>query len=332
MGEDLFSTAGAHVLAIGVGRLGGEAASGGALADASGHSLPRALWAAADSDAAHLIATGLDHKLHIPLARGAFAAKSAAQGIAACEGELASVCAGKNVALVFGSADEEPVAAILPELASELRRRELAVCVVAAGGDASSREGARGIADGADVVLRIPAGGTDDPLEPAVGGARELRMQKLLAAVQALAGVLSQAECGGFSVEKLREVLRGSGPVFAAVGQADGPAAVPRAFELAAEEAAAFRALPEHCREREVAEPLDPIVREPALDVAVAVLAGSAPSRAEVRDVAQYLGRFATSRAPLVGFQRHADLDDEAICLVMLRHAASRNVVALMSA
>jgi len=322
MANDLFALAGGKVLVIGVGAAGCRIAGAGALDDAVDEPPRRVAWCAAHSNAAELLATGLDQKLQFDIAAGPFAARSAARSVAARDAQVARVCAGRSVALLAAAWGDEAVGTIVPPLARALRRR-LCVCILASRPQSSGTSrweldeaGAEQLASAADLAVCLQSlGPPAAALDVAVAARRAADEQKLLAATRALARVFSAGADGGFTPEALRGGLSGAGVLRACLGAASGPHAAARAAEAA------------------VAQ-LDGKCREPGglSGAAAAVLAGHELSVGETQDVLSRLRACQARCEPLVGSAADSSLSDDAVCLLLLRPAGSPNIVPLETA
>lgn len=312
---DLFDKSGGDILVLGVGGMGGRAAGAGA-EDASHPDSPlRARWAAAHDQPAELIATGLDKKILFEALEGPFAQQRATQSVATRAKELKRLAAGRTVIILAGSLGESMVCAYLPALADGLRRAQDAlICAILcepvsliANETAVDEAAADEIEAACDLTIRLSAQSLSEGLGDSPRSLLNVSIEKkLVAAIEALAGVLCSAEEGGFSAATLRKSLTGTGPLRAGLGVAQGPAAIARAAELA----------------------LSAIASDDsnACGVAAALLANRELSVAETSTLAE---RFAPLGAgtPLLGVCAQPGLIEDAVCLVLARGAGRANVV-----
>lgn len=192
----LFTQAYAPFLALGVGKLGAAAAARGwqeNLADG----IP---WAGCDTQAARLIATGIERKLLLEGAGGpqALLAERAAA--------LEALSLKRTVAVLFGDGTDPEAAGLLAELARLLRERHLHVCLIATAPPQGASGDPLAEAEGhAELAVRLNAGAEE--------GSREL-----LVAVHALLGAFA----GGLSFDETKSALAGAGPVRAFAGLGRG--------------------------------------------------------------------------------------------------------------
>ncbi|MCY3023725.1 MAG: hypothetical protein NTW87_32495 [Planctomycetota bacterium] len=311
--EDLFSVPGRNVLVVGVGTVGGRVAAAGALDDACAEAPERVLWYALHSDPAELIATGLDKKLLVTLAPGPFAARSAAGGVAVHKAELAAACAGRSAALLVGVLGEDVVTAVLPLLARALRENGLSVCVILTGplwseAPAQSddiRAALEQVEKEAELVIRFP---TEALVGAFLDGSATVLCaevkSRLLAAAQALSGALRGGTGNSVPLRALRDGMPGAGPLSAGLGIAAGPHAARLALEAAQSSVAGAG---------------------PVTGAGAVLLTKRELTVAEAKSARQCLEQAWTGRkAPLLALATRSTLDDEAVCVVVVRVSRPR--------
>ena len=317
---DLFDKQGGDILVIGVGGMGGRAAGAGA-EDASNPDSPlRVRWAAAHDQPAELIATGLDKKILFDALDGPFAAQRATQNVAGRSKELKRLAAGRTIVFLAGSLGERSVCAYLPALAEGLRRvQDALICAIVCEpatllGQESpvDEDAAADIEAVCDLTLRIPARTLSEGLGDSPLSLLNVAVEKkLVAAIEALAGVLCLPDSGGFSALSLRKALSGNGPMRAGLGVAQGPDAITQATQQAL---AGFS---------------DGDAR--ACGAAAAVLANRELSVSETLALAERFAPLSDS-PPLLGVCAQPGLIEDAVCLVLLRGAGRANVVSIEAA
>ena len=189
MMTDLFTQSVSTILVLGAGSLGAEAAAAGAIEDTAGDGLPLAFWAGAHTDAARLLATGLQRKLLLdagPAPSGPFAERAIERSIAEQNDALRALLAGRATVVLCGSLLEPDGALLLPVLARALKQRGVVMWAVA-------------LDDGRAAValpLRscVPIACTEEALS---GPARADARNKLLFATQQLLRALTDAAENG---------------------------------------------------------------------------------------------------------------------------------------
>lgn len=307
MATTLFGQAYASFLALGVGGLGGRAAAAGCL-DGFGERMP---WAACDTQAARLLATGLERKLRLDLPR-AFRPEFVERSLEAQGEPLRRLLRKKELVILFGALDEPDTLPLCAALGGHLRREKRRVCTIGL----EPFPGKAGVTperlDGSELFLRLSSAAREVDLEPGTPAARFARLgeEALSSAVEALLAVWVGCESApGFSFDELREFLRGAS-VPSAVGASQGREAAVEAVE---------RAL--SCgRQAEGG------------GVAIAIAAGREFSWAEVQGIRSRLEKaFGAGTALLLGFGTDPALANDARCLLMCRPVASPNVVPLNS-
>jgi cell division GTPase FtsZ len=320
---DLFANGAGTICAIGVGSLGGRVASlGAANADGCGG----ALWAVAHCDRAELLATGLERKIHLDVMPGPIAAPVAEQVAAEREDEVAALLAGRSVVMLLGSLGEAAGSTLLPALAKVLRRRKLFVCVIACDPLPFQDDPlilqeniAERLHAESDLFIRISpavvaAGLNPDLPVSAIIAAAE---RKTLAVAETLTGVLSE-NVSGFTLPSLRQTLRGGGPLTLGLGIARGCNA-----PLLAADAALRHIAPER---------LEMDDNAPA-GIAAAVVSGRELSVSEAEALREICRTGSGTQKPaaltLLGHCRQEHMDTEAVCLLLVRYAGSRNVVSM---
>jgi hypothetical protein len=186
---DLFANS-STTLVLGVGTLGAEVAAAGAADDDGSDGFRFACWGAAHTDAARLIATGLERKLLLdsgPAASGPFAERNLQRSIAAKEDDLRALTAGRDVVILTGSLQEQTAALLIPALAVEFTQRGLYVCAVTL--ESSSDDTKR---QPIHADLRVPVIDDGASGEIAVGAGRRRVQRKLLASIQEMAQLLAE--------------------------------------------------------------------------------------------------------------------------------------------
>jgi cell division GTPase FtsZ len=328
MSESLFTHTAANVLVLGVGSLGGRVAKAGAENAAE---QPCAAWAAAHTNAVELIATGLEHKLHLKLPDSPCSRQTVAAVLHEHDEHLAALVAGRSTVILAAALGESTAAVLLAALAPGLRRKGLLVCVVA-GEPFSFEHGACGpqadaareaLAANTDLFVTLPAqlmaqGLSDDCALSRFNAAAE---QAILAATVALAGALNHGRPEHhFTAAGLRPFLGGV-RLAAGLGLACGNEAPLRATE------AALATLLKN------AEGLDPETARYAVALAAARDLSLAEAEAVAHKLQTALPSGAAAAAPrppaLLAFSTQSHLGDEAICLLLARPSTPANVVSI---
>ncbi len=306
MAMTLFAQAYAPYLALGVGDLGGRASAAGCL-DGFGDKLP---WAACDTQSSRLLATGLEHKVHLEVPR---ALRSEFLGVALKrhDQQLQRLLNQKDLVVLFGSLEESLLLPLCDALGQHLRVGGRGVCAI--GLEPLLGEEAPPIAPpgGVELFLHLSATRGAGRLGSDASAARVSRFgeETLSFAVEALLGALVGCDSApGFTFDELREFLRG-GTIRSFVGAAQGRSAVLAAFEQALSDSS------------------------PGLGhgTAVAFSAGREFSPNEVRTIRARLAEVRGAAAPvLLGFGTDHALGEEVRCLLMCRPISSRNVIQMI--
>jgi hypothetical protein len=303
----LFAQAYAPYLALGVGDLGGRAAAAGCL-EGFGEKLP---WAACDTQSSRLLATGLEHKVHLDLPR-AFRPEFIGPALKRQDHQIQRLLRKKDLVILFGALDEPALLPLCAALSQHLRRDMLGVCALGLESLQPDTPAQITPLSGVDLFLRISAASQVANLGTGISATRLSRVgeETLSFAVEALLGALVGCDSApGFTFDELREFLRG-GTIHSFVGAAQGREAVLASFEQA----------------------LAVCPSEQAHGTAVAMASGREFSLSEVRTIRTRLAETAGAPYPsLLGFGTDPSLGDDVRCLLMCRPAASRNVVSLRS-
>lgn len=317
----LFSQAYAPLLALGVGPVGGQAASAGC-AEGLGGGRP---WAACDTRQPRLLATGLDQKLllKLPSDPNAESAAHAAQAaVRQAAPRLAKLVAGRHTVLLLGALGDPFAGALMAALAAQLHADGREVCVLAGepsphdGPEAAAHaaEGARLLGAAPGFVVTLAGGGPSASLKEGTGNVREVLQWAAEALLAALAGAGSPC----LALEDLRARLQGAGPVWAGVGSGQDQGSGAAAEALA-------RALDERWHSDSICWP--------QARLAVALASGGELSADEREAVRARLSDGREDDAPaLLHDSVDAALGEEARCVAFFRASPSRNVVSLASA
>src|SRR5262245_57343676 len=128
MPDTLFTqSATASVLTIGVGSTGARVAKA---AVERADDAPCSCWSAAHTDAAELIATGLEHKFLIETGDGPCELPDVFARLAESESTLAALTAARSTVVLIAALGERSTEILLPPLAKLLREAGLFVCIV----------------------------------------------------------------------------------------------------------------------------------------------------------------------------------------------------------
>jgi len=285
--------------------VGGRAAAAGCL-DGFGERVP---WAACDTQAARLLATGLERKLHLDVPR-TFRPEFIGRSLEAQREPLARLLRKKELVVLFGALDEPVTLPLCAALGGHMRTEKHRVCTIGLEPLLPSTRSERGGLNGSDLFLRVAAAFRTEAFRSDTTAARFARLgeETLSFAVQALLAALVGCESApGFSFDELREFLRG-GVIPSTVAASQGPEAVLAAFE----QVMSVGCAKENC------------------GAAVAMAAGREFSWSEVRTIRSRMAETFDSEMPSpVGFGTDPALGDDVRCLLMCRPRASRNVVPL---
>jgi len=205
--SDLFELNCSTTLVLGAGTLGAEVAAAGSVEDDGSDGMRLACWSAVHTDAARLIASGLEHKLLLetgPACTGPFAEHTLRRNLVARQDQLSALINARNAVIITGSLHEQSAALLIPALASEIAQRGLHVSVVTL--ESFSQKGQRLpiLADVRVPVIDDGAGG-----EIAVGTGRRRVQKKLLEVILEMARILAEAPDAQFASEALQETCAG---------------------------------------------------------------------------------------------------------------------------
>jgi len=316
---DLFEFDGGEILVLGVGAAGGRVAGRGSEDASDAIGSLRVRWSAAHSQPAELIATGLENKILLASVEGPFALRRARYSVKQREPELEQILKGKSCVFLIGSQGEATACAMFSALAESIAAlKDVFICALVAEPPFSVAGADVGLHEFKDAVhlwIRVPsrilcAGMEQQP----IGAVQSHSECKLLLIMQTLIGVLSNENAGSISIDSFQETVRGSGPFVAGIGFGTGIDAVQTAADAALFE-----------------------LKKNALDLPVsgAALAMASPTDLSSYDAHLLMERFRNAcdgKTLLAGFSRLATLDDEAVCLALLRYRTASNIITLVHA
>jgi cell division GTPase FtsZ len=295
---DLFSTS-SDVLVMGVGTLGGRIAAAGE-ADCA-----RATWSAAHTDAAALLATGLERKLLLrcDAAVGSpFAARALERSIAERISGIRGLTSGRNVALLVGAADEGHSGVAMAELAHVFASQGMVVCVVAVMENNAPLEVLETIQARAPICIHLPAQQLlngipgDQPLSNIQSG----REKKLLFVVETLASVLGSGSTGGFGAFEFSTALRGCGALRVGIG-IDQSGQPREAVSQALQDAGAANDLGK------------------SNGVAAAIVSHAELTAGDAAEIEESIRWQTASETPLIGHATHGLCGNESCCVLLAR-------------